>query len=151
MRTNASHRPTGGTPAALCDRDAGGCVLYSTSGVFSGRWITHSGWYPDYKLRLFRKTERVGTGGSPRVCMCHWYSGYLRGDLLHYTYRICRITCKRSIGIALLARRNFSPQASGPVGRCDTAPSVDVFQEVSALSGFSGRLPRVVHRCAHLL
>jgi glycosyltransferase involved in cell wall biosynthesis len=55
---------------------------------FLGHWITHSGWYPDYKLRLFRKSRARWHGGevheSVRVTGT---VGYLRGDLLHYTYR----------------------------------------------------------------
>lgn len=55
---------------------------------FLGKWIKHSGWWPDYTLRLFRKErgyieerevhERVIVKGS---------AGYLKGPLEHYTYR----------------------------------------------------------------
>jgi hypothetical protein len=51
-----------------------------------GRWIEHSGWYPDYKVRLFLKQR------------AHWEGRFvhealrvdgpivrLRGDLLHYS------------------------------------------------------------------
>jgi glycosyltransferase involved in cell wall biosynthesis len=53
---------------------------------YLGRWIQHSGWYPDYKLRLFNR--RLG----------HWQGEYvhesvttsgpvetLPGEILHYT------------------------------------------------------------------
>ncbi len=55
---------------------------------YLGRWIRHSGWYPGYVLRLFRRDsasvsddavhERVQVPGRTRR---------LRGDLLHYSYR----------------------------------------------------------------
>lgn len=54
---------------------------------YLGRWIKHSGWYPDRKLRLFKKEksrwlgrihERLELKGPTRV---------LKGDILHFTYR----------------------------------------------------------------
>ncbi len=54
---------------------------------FLGRWIMHCGWYPDHILRLFDRNrggftdsvvhEKVIVSGS---------TGYLRNDLLHYSY-----------------------------------------------------------------
>jgi len=55
---------------------------------FLGRWIEHSGWYPDYVLRLFKKEgvhyKKRKLGSSPLV---DGVKGYLKGDLLHYPYR----------------------------------------------------------------
>ena len=55
--------------------------------LFLGRWIKHCGWYPDYILRLFRKShgdfneavvhEKVVLSGA---------TGHLKGELLHYSY-----------------------------------------------------------------
>jgi glycosyltransferase involved in cell wall biosynthesis len=55
---------------------------------YLGRWIRHSGWYPDRKIRLFRKDQ------------AHWEGEYvheslviegnikkLKGFLYHFTYR----------------------------------------------------------------
>jgi glycosyltransferase involved in cell wall biosynthesis len=55
---------------------------------YLGKWINHSGWYPDRKLRLYDRTR------------CHWEgdfvherlkingpAGRLAGDLLHFPYR----------------------------------------------------------------
>jgi hypothetical protein len=55
---------------------------------YLGRWIKHSGWYPDRKLRLYDRRH------------CHWEGdfvhegvmvngaiGHLNGDLLHFPYR----------------------------------------------------------------
>lgn len=55
-----------------------------------GRFIRHSGWYPDYVTRLYPR-ERASYG-EERVHEKLHYSGELReekltGDLLHYTYR----------------------------------------------------------------
>jgi hypothetical protein len=55
---------------------------------YLGRWIRHSGWYPDRKLRLYDRRQ------------CRWEGDFvhewvkadgsiarLRGDLLHFPYR----------------------------------------------------------------
>jgi len=54
---------------------------------FCGHWIRHSGWYPDYQLRLFKQEkaqfderlvhEKVVVKGK---------TGYLKSPLTHYTY-----------------------------------------------------------------
>ncbi len=53
---------------------------------YCGRWIRHSGWYPDRKVRLYRRDRGRWTGRhvheSVRVS---GPVGHLQGDLLHYT------------------------------------------------------------------
>jgi glycosyltransferase involved in cell wall biosynthesis len=53
-----------------------------------GRWIAHGGWYPDRKLRLFRKSAGRITGQDPHERVeVDGGTADLEGDLLHYTYR----------------------------------------------------------------
>jgi glycosyltransferase involved in cell wall biosynthesis len=55
---------------------------------YLGRWIRYSGWYPDYKIRLYDRTRGQWQGKyvheSVRV---EGQVGRLTGDLLHYTVR----------------------------------------------------------------
>jgi glycosyltransferase involved in cell wall biosynthesis len=54
---------------------------------YLGRWITHGDWYPDVKLRLFRK--ELGTCGGREPHDCTTVDGAvkrLHGHLYHYTY-----------------------------------------------------------------
>ena len=56
--------------------------------LYFGRWIRHGGFYPDRKLRLFRRgavrlEEGVGPYSAPRF---EGPSGNLRHDMLHYAY-----------------------------------------------------------------
>jgi glycosyltransferase involved in cell wall biosynthesis len=53
---------------------------------YLGRWIRHSGWYPDRKLRLYdrRKAEFAGDFVHESVRV-NGPTGELRGDLLHFT------------------------------------------------------------------
>jgi glycosyltransferase involved in cell wall biosynthesis len=56
---------------------------------YCGKWIRHSGWYPDRKLRLWDSRKGRWTGMNPhdRYELEKGASlGYLRGDLLHYTF-----------------------------------------------------------------
>ena len=56
---------------------------------YLGKWILHSGWYPDQKLRLLRKSKGKWAGENPhdRIKMtAKSKQQYLKGDLLHYSY-----------------------------------------------------------------
>lgn len=53
-----------------------------------GRWIRHGGWYPDRKLRLFRRGRGRIAGRDPHDRVeVDGRIGRLRGDLLHHPYR----------------------------------------------------------------
>jgi glycosyltransferase involved in cell wall biosynthesis len=52
---------------------------------YLGEWIRHSGWYPDFKKRLYRK-DAAQFAGSLHESLDHGgRCGRLAGDLLHYT------------------------------------------------------------------
>lgn len=58
---------------------------------YCGSWIRHGGWYPDRKVRLFRKDKGAWTGINPHdryeLSDPSAALGRLKGDLLHYSYR----------------------------------------------------------------
>jgi glycosyltransferase involved in cell wall biosynthesis len=56
--------------------------------LYFGRWIRHGGFYPDHKLRLFRRgsarlSEGVGPHSTPQFTGPR---GTLKHDMLHYAY-----------------------------------------------------------------
>lgn len=56
---------------------------------YNGHWVRHSGWYPDTKLRLVKKSEARWGGENPHdilLMKANQEIGFLRGDLLHYSY-----------------------------------------------------------------
>jgi glycosyltransferase involved in cell wall biosynthesis len=60
---------------------------------YCGKWIRHSGWYPDTKLRLYdsRKGRWSGMDPHDRFELDKGSSeGKLDGDILHYTYYTIR-------------------------------------------------------------
>ena len=54
---------------------------------YLGKWIKHSGWYPDFKTRLYRKTAGHFGGELHETLQFGGPCGRLPGDLLHYTIR----------------------------------------------------------------
>ena len=57
---------------------------------YCGKWIRHSGWYPDRKLRLWdaRKGTWGGTNPHDKYDLIEGdkLTGFLKGDILHYSY-----------------------------------------------------------------
>jgi glycosyltransferase involved in cell wall biosynthesis len=55
---------------------------------YLGRWIKHSGWYPDYQMRLYRKAASYWDGVSPHeTARVRGRIETLPGEFLHYTKR----------------------------------------------------------------
>jgi len=75
---------------------------------FMGRWIKHTGWCPDWQLRLFRRSSgrweggRVHEGFKPRGC-----TGKLAGQLNHYTYASISEYLEQLENFSSLAARDY--------------------------------------------
>jgi glycosyltransferase involved in cell wall biosynthesis len=55
---------------------------------YIGKWIKHSGWYPDYKIRLYNRQQAGWQGDYVHESVkTTGRIGRLTGDLLHYTVR----------------------------------------------------------------
>jgi glycosyltransferase involved in cell wall biosynthesis len=54
---------------------------------YLGAWIKHSGWYPDYQRRLYRRDSAQFSGIVHESLRIEGKPGRLDGDLLHYTVR----------------------------------------------------------------
>ena len=54
---------------------------------YCGKWIKHSGWYPDTKIRMFNRAKDDWQGEVHEVLTVKPVSvKKLKGDLLHYSY-----------------------------------------------------------------
>ena len=56
---------------------------------YCGKWIRHGGWYPDRKVRMFKKESGSWGGENPHdkfITTTHSDPERLMGDLLHYSY-----------------------------------------------------------------
>jgi glycosyltransferase involved in cell wall biosynthesis len=54
---------------------------------YLGGWIRHSGWYPEYCVRLYNRDAARFVGALHESVRVHGKIGRLRGDLLHFTLR----------------------------------------------------------------
>jgi glycosyltransferase involved in cell wall biosynthesis len=54
---------------------------------YLGKWIRHSGWYPDYHVRLYHRDRARFVGALHESVRADGPAGRLAGDLLHYTVR----------------------------------------------------------------
>jgi glycosyltransferase involved in cell wall biosynthesis len=54
---------------------------------YLGAWVKHTGWYPDFQRRLFRRDAAQFSGIIHEGLRFPGKSGRLNGDLLHYTVR----------------------------------------------------------------
>lgn len=56
--------------------------------IILGKWMRHTGWYPDYQLRLFRRDK--GRYDERRevheVVILEGEAGYLKNSIMHYNY-----------------------------------------------------------------
>lgn len=56
---------------------------------YNGHWVKYCGWYPDTKLRLVDKSKALWRGTNPHDILqmnAKEKVGFLKGDLLHYSY-----------------------------------------------------------------
>ena len=73
------------------------CTLYC------GRWIRHGDWYPDRKIRLWRRGQALWVGGSlHEKLVVQGAIGRLRGDLLHYSMENLDHHTRKSITVSNL-------------------------------------------------
>ena len=65
---------------------SGYCI--ARKNFFCGQWIRHGGWYPDYNLRLFRKSQgHFEDRAVHEKIIVSGKVGYLEHPLEHFTYR----------------------------------------------------------------
>jgi len=58
---------------------------FSRRALYLGGWIKHSGWYPDYQRRLYRRDATKFHGIVHESLKFEGRAGRLHGDLFHYT------------------------------------------------------------------
>ena len=74
---------------AVCD-DSSQPIGYEVNRLvhYLGRWWNKGGWYPEYRLRFFKKSQVTWGGVDPHEKpIPHGATSKLSGDLYHYTYK----------------------------------------------------------------
>ncbi len=83
---------------------------------YLGRWIRHSGWYPDWKVRLYRRDRARWVGEIHEHAEIAGRVATLQGDILHYTRRHLREhveVMNRYTGLAAAAGEGGRPISAG--------------------------------------
>lgn len=110
---------------------------------FLGRWITHGDWYPDRKLRLFRR-DKARWGGSSEHDRIELdgLATVLAGDLLHYSFKdIRRYISKINIYSDAFLERQLAEGARWSLADCLFRPCWRFFRAYILRLGFLDGFP----------
>jgi glycosyltransferase involved in cell wall biosynthesis len=122
--------------------------------LYFGRWIRHGGFYPDHKLRLFRRgaarlSEGVGPHSTPQFSGLR---GTLKHDMLHYAYPTLAIYLEHmnrySSEIAQLLHQRGRDSKSLPAFLWNTVlnpAATFVYNYILRLGFFDGREGLLLH------
>ena len=81
-----------------------------------GRWVRHLGWYPDYTLRLFRRSQgRFRDREVHEEVEVEGAVGTLTNPLEHYSYHDLKEYAARQDRYARLAAREMAGRGRGPM------------------------------------
>jgi glycosyltransferase involved in cell wall biosynthesis len=125
--------------------------------LIMGRWMRHGGFYPDRKLRLFKRgSARLSEGVGPHSTPQHTGpKGKLKHDMLHYAYPDLTIYLEHmnryssEIAQLLAARGRTSPSLPSFRWNCVLNPSAtfvyNYFFRLGFLDGREGLLLHLNH------
>ena len=105
---------------------------------YCGKWIYHCGWYPDWKLRLWKNGkgewkgeihEKIELPGSVSA-------GKLKSDILHYSYYSINEHIRQMISFTdLMAKDYFQKNVQIGIGKLIISPTVKFFKSYFLLGG----------------
>jgi glycosyltransferase involved in cell wall biosynthesis len=125
--------------------------------LIMGRWIRHGGFYPDRKLRLFKRgAARLSEGVGPHSTPQHTGpTGKLKHDMLHYAYPNLTVYLEHmnryssEIALLLAAEGRTSPTLPSFVWNCVLNPGAtfiyNYFFRLGFLDGREGLLLHLNH------
>jgi glycosyltransferase involved in cell wall biosynthesis len=81
---------------------------------YQGKWIRHCGWYPDRKLRFYKKDLAKFAGTDPHEEIeVEGTVAEFKGDLIHYTYRNLEHQAKQMINYGMVNAKAKSESGAG--------------------------------------
>ncbi len=113
------------------------------------KWILHCGWYPDYKIRLFKKDNGrwEGTGGTAihESVKVDGKTGYLNGDILHYSFPTISSHLKTINSFtSISAMENFKKGKKAGILSILFRPLFNFFKMYILKQGFLDGLPGLI-------
>ena len=80
---------------------------------YCGRWLRHGDWYPDRKVRLWRKGAAVWAGKNPHDKLVVTGSVQrLRGDLLHYSMNSLEHHARKAVAYGKIFAEQYHANGS---------------------------------------
>lgn len=120
-------------------------------GYYADRLINHSGWYPQWRLFLYRKGKAVWSGDEPHTVVEFRGTRFARleGDLYHFTYSNISEHIRKSLRAAedaaeAMFRRNRRARNSDLLVRPIWASMKSYIFQAGFLDGFYGLVIAVV-------
>jgi len=123
--------------------------------LFMDRWIRHGGFYPDHKLRLWRRgaarMEQVEPHATPQF---DGPKGTLKHDLIHYAYPSFELYLRHmddysSMSAAMLAERGKAGSTLGFLRLALLNPTATFVKNYFFRLGFLDGLPGLVYHINH--
>jgi len=113
---------------------------------YLGRWINHGGWYPDFKLRLFRKDKAYVGGENPHdKCFVQGRTAKLKGEMIHYPYKnISRQLRTIDTYSDIVSEKLFKEKSAFPLVKMYIKPPVKFLETYIYKFGFLDGLPGFV-------
>lgn len=82
---------------------------------YCGKWIKHSGWYPDTKIRMFNRVDADWRGTvHEKLTVDPKTVKKLKGDLLHYSYYEVSEHVAQTDRFATLAAKELQEKGASP-------------------------------------
>lgn len=107
---------------------------------YCGKWIKHSGWYPDIKTRLFHRKMAEWGGENPHdklILKNPTPAKQLKGDLLHYSfYTISDHVLQIEKFTNIAARESFKKGKKSSILKIILAPQFKFFRDYIFKLGF---------------
>jgi len=107
---------------------------------YSGHWVKHCGWYPDTKLRLWRKSKGNWQGLNPHDIVrlsARSTIKHIQGDLLHFSYdSISDHVTQTNKFTTIAAKAAFSSGIRSNLFKIYTRPLLKFFRDYFFKLGF---------------
>ena len=118
---------------------------------FCGQWVRHSGWYPDWIPRLFKRgTARFSDDlVHERLVLTNPDAtkvARLQGKLMHYSYEDFETVLRKLDNYSTAGRVNATRRETRQPGHCSVARGVGLCSHLPSATRFSRR-PRGFHDC----
>ncbi|MFW5757599.1 MAG: glycosyltransferase family 2 protein [Bacteroidota bacterium] len=107
---------------------------------YCGKWIHHTGWYPDTKIRLFDRRKGKWGGTNPHdqiVLQKDATCTHIKGDILHYSYySIAQHITQMNYFTDIMAKEAYQKKKKAGFIKLFLSPGFKFFKKYVLQQGF---------------